>query len=74
MPTEPPHIKKEMHVCVFCGYPGAVHRGGYRKPNGTIGEEWFCCEDHFDKWLLWQSMITPVRQQMHLSKFEGVKA
>ncbi len=74
MPTEPPFIKKERNICVWCGYPGSVHKGGYRKPNGTIGEVSVCCEDHFDRWLIWQSSLAPIKEQQHITSFKGVQA
>lgn len=60
---------KEKHKCAWCEYPNAQHQGGFRKPNGSQGTEWFCDMEHFERWLKWQSMFAPVREQVKLTQF-----
>jgi len=60
----------EKHICAMCGYPGAKHSGGYRKPNGTIGEEWFCSESHFNLWLKWRAAFSPVSAQKRIFQYK----
>jgi len=46
------------NVCAFCGYPGIMYEGGYRRPgNHNIEIEHFCCEEHFDRWLTWKAAL-----------------
>jgi len=74
MQTEQFPLKKERNVCVWCGYPGSLHKGGYRKPNGTLGEVPVCCEEHLDRWLIWQSHFAPIKEQHHITSFKEVQA
>jgi len=60
----------EKHICAMCGYPGAKHSGGYRKPNGTTGEEWFCSENHFNLWLKWKTAFSPVSAQKRIFQYK----
>lgn len=68
-------IMPAKHPCAWCGYPNAKHEGGYQKPNGSQGVEYFCCMEHFDLWLKWQATLSPVREQKRIQSFkEEVRA
>jgi len=65
----------ELHKCAWCGYPEATHQGGYETRTGTKVEEWFCCKEHYEKWLTWQAALALVKAQTRISQFnEPAKA
>jgi|GEM_PF-3104381 len=68
-----PHrpTNQEKHKCAWCGYPGALHQGGYQKSNGATDSEWFCNVEHFELWLRWQSMLAPLKEQSRIVPFDG---
>ncbi len=59
----------DRHPCAWCQYPNAKRQGGFKKPDGTQGSEWFCDKEHFELWLNWQAMLSPVRKQTRITKF-----
>lgn len=59
--------------CAWCNYPNAKHQGGFRKPNGSEGSAWFCDKDHFELWLRWQAVLSPVKEQAKIGISSGVE-
>jgi hypothetical protein len=61
---------QERHTCSWCNYPGATHEGGL-SPNGPSG--WFCSQEHFDLWVKWQGMLSPLKEQTRIGQFTEAK-